>query len=112
MPSAAHAFDVLGVGLFADEDALSAGLGRGHRRVGGVDDLAAGPAGAGGQTLGEQRGALLGRRVHNRVQQLVKLHGATRVTAIDSSIRPSSSISIAMFNAAVPVRLPLRHWSM
>ena len=35
--------------------------------------------------------------------------GATRVTAVCSSIRPSSSISMAMFSAAVPVRLPLRH---
>ena len=38
--------------------------------------------------------------------------GSTRSTAVGSSMSFSASMSMAMFKAAVPVRLPLRHWSM
>ena len=38
--------------------------------------------------------------------------GETRITAVFSSIIFSPSISIAIFSAAVPVRLPTRHCSM
>ena len=38
--------------------------------------------------------------------------GSTRNTAVGSSMSLSASMSMAMFKAAVPVRLPLRHWSM
>ena len=42
----------------------------------------------------------------------LRLSGATRFTAVVSSITPSLTISTAMRTAAVPVRLPLRVWSM
>jgi hypothetical protein len=112
MPRRAHALDVLGVGLFADEDDLLAGLGPLDGVVGGEDDLAAGAAGTGRQALGHRLGLLLGLGIDDRVQQLVELRGLTRITAVFSSISFSLSMSMAMFGAAVPVRLPTRHCSM
>ena len=72
----AHAFDVLGVGLFADQEHVLAGLGPLDGLVGGEDDLAAGAAGTRRQALGERLGRLLGRRIDDRVQQLVELRRA------------------------------------
>ncbi len=42
----------------------------------------------------------------------VEFEAPTRVTAVSSSISRSASMSMAMLTAAVPVRLPPRHWSM
>jgi hypothetical protein len=68
-----HALDVLGVGLFADEKHGLALLRPGHRSVGGEHDLPEGATGAGGETLGDGRGRLLGRRVDDGMEQLVEL---------------------------------------
>ena len=38
--------------------------------------------------------------------------GVTRITAVSLLMSFSSAISSAMFSAAVPVRLPTRHWSI
>ena len=68
-----HAFDVLGVGLFADEDALAIVALGGHRVIGGKDDLAECAAGPGRQTGNDRLGLLLGLGIDDRVEQLVEL---------------------------------------
>ena len=42
----------------------------------------------------------------------LRLSGLTRLIAVSLSIRPSLTISTAIRTAAVPVRLPVRVWSM
>ena len=38
--------------------------------------------------------------------------GSTRITASSRAMRPSSTMSVAIFTAAIPVRFPVRVWSM
>ena len=74
----AHPFDVLGVRLFAKQDAFLAGAVGGHGVLGGEDQGAAGGAGAGGKTLDEQLGVLLRLRIDDRVEEFFELFGLRR----------------------------------
>ena len=71
-----HAFHVLGVRLFANQDALFAGLGGGNGRVGGEHDHAARSAGTGRKALEEGLGLLLGFGIDDRVEKFVELRGS------------------------------------
>jgi hypothetical protein len=64
------------------------------------------------EAFADNLGRLLGVRVNERVQELIQVR---RLDARDHGfllISFSLCMSIAMLSAAVPVRLPLRHWSM
>src|SRR5690606_28591879 len=69
----AHAFDVLGIRLLADEDDLPAR----SRLLDGFlrreDDLSRGPAGTGGKALRDDLGRALGIGIENRVEELIEL---------------------------------------
>ena len=81
-----HAVDVLGAGLDAHQDDRLTLLRAAFRLIGGKHDGTRGGAGAGRQSLGQQRAVCL--RIQHRMQQLVercRVHPPDRLGLIDQS---------------------------
>ncbi len=69
--------------------------------------------GEAGEALGHDLGLGPGLGVEDRVQELVESLGLDLLQRLGLGVMmPSSTMSTAMLMAAMPVRLPLRVWSM
>ena len=108
-----HAGDVLGAGLLADQEDRLVGmlLVEGDGGLGRQDHLAAGRTRAGGDALGNDASPWPWGRAAAAADGS-GCPGDTRFSAVFWSISPSLTISTAIRTAAVPVRLPVRVWSM
>jgi hypothetical protein len=96
-----HAVDVFRAGLFADQDDLLAGRGSLDRFVGGEGELAEGGTRRSGQTRSSAHSAaFLPAAEKLGSSSCVKSFGGIRKRAVFSSIKPSFTMSQAIFTAA------------